>query len=117
MKIIHYSVAESTQFNDSEVVKGVTGRVVIGKDDDAPNFCMRFFELSEGGYSPCHAHDWEHEILIHSGKGEVLRDGKWVPVSAGYAVFIPGNEEHQIRNAGQDPLVFACVIPSGPPEL
>ncbi len=116
MKIIHYSQASPRQF-EAETVKGVTGQVVIGKADGAEHFCMRIFELSENGYSPRHSHEWEHEILIHSGKGEVRQDGKWVSVSPGYAVFIPPNEEHHIRNAGHEKLVFACVIPSGVPEL
>ena len=91
--------------------------LVIGKSDGANNFCMRFFELSEGGYTPKHYHEWEHEIIIHSGKGEVLSQDKWIPVTKGHVIFIPGNEEHQIKNASQDPLVFACLIPAGPPEL
>ncbi|RLB79522.1 MAG: cupin domain-containing protein [Deltaproteobacteria bacterium] len=116
MKIIHYSEAEPKRF-DTDTVKGITGRLVIGKSDGANNFCMRFFELSEGGYSPKHAHEWEHEIIIHSGKGEVLSQDKWIPVTKGHVIFIPGNEEHQIRNASQHSLVFACLIPAGPPEL
>jgi len=116
MKIIHYSEAKPKHF-DTDTVKGVAGRVVIGKADGAENFCMRFFELTAGGFSPKHSHEWEHEIIIHSGKGEILCEEKWVPVSPGTVIFIPGHEEHQIRNAGEQPLVFACVIPSGPPEL
>ena len=116
MKIIHYSEAEPKHF-DADNVKGVTGRVVIGKADQANNFCMRFFELSEGGFSPRHSHEWEHEIIIHSGKREVLCEEEWIPVNTGHVIFIPGNEDHQIRNAGEDPLVFACLIPSGAPEL
>jgi quercetin dioxygenase-like cupin family protein len=116
MKIIHYSEAEPKHF-DGDTVKGVTGRLVIGKSDGANNFCMRFFELSEGGYSPKHSHEWEHEIIIHSGDGEVLSQGEWIPVTKGHVIFIPGNEEHQIRNASEGTLVFACLIPSGAPEL
>ena len=116
MKIIHYSEAEPKHF-DGDNVKGVTGRVLIGQSDGAKNFCMRIFELYENGYSPRHSHEWEHEILIHSGKGEVLSDGNWMPLTKGHAVFIPGNEDHQIRNTGKDPLVFVCMIPSGVPEL
>jgi len=47
----------------------------------------------------------------------VLSDGNWMPVRKGHAVFIPVNEDHQIRNTGKDPLVFVCSIPSGVPEL
>ncbi len=116
MKIMHYSEAEHKHI-ESESVKGMTGRVVIGKADGANNFCMRFFELDENGFSPAHSHEWEHEIIIHSGQGEVLCNGEWKPVTQGYVIFIPGNEEHQIRNAGKEKLVFACIIPSGPAEL
>ena len=33
---------------------------------------MRIFEVEPEGYTPRHAHDWEHEILVHSGSGQVL---------------------------------------------
>ena len=97
--------------------KGVSIRWLITKDMGAENFAMRLFEVEPEGNTPLHSHEWEHEIIIHAGKGEVFCEGEWVPVTRGYTVFIPGNEEHQIRNAGDELLVFACVIPAGPPEL
>jgi quercetin dioxygenase-like cupin family protein len=99
------------------MAKGIAARVVIGKNDGANNFCMRVFEVSSEGSSPRHTHDWEHEIFIHSGAGEVYNNGNWAPVAAGSIVFIPGKEEHQIRNAGNGKLIFACLIPSTAPEL
>ena len=116
MKITHYSDIEPTVF-DGEAVKGVKGRVAIGKNDGAKNFCMRIFEVEPQGYTPLHAHDWEHEILFYSGNGDVFSEGQWIPVTQGTTAFIPGNEEHQIRNSGNENLVFACMIPAGPPEL
>ncbi|MDM8524028.1 cupin domain-containing protein [Desulfococcaceae bacterium HSG8] len=116
MKIMHYSEAEPKYF-DSDAAKGVAGRVVIGKADGADNFCMRVFELSENGYSPRHSHEWEHEIFVHSGKGEVFCNGEWLSLNPGSVIFIPGSEEHQIRNTGEGKLVFVCLIPSGAPEL
>ncbi|MBW1867463.1 MAG: cupin domain-containing protein [Deltaproteobacteria bacterium] len=116
MKIQHYSDIQFTKF-DTPGVKGTTGRVAIGKADGANNFCMRVFEVEKNGYSPRHIHDWEHEIFIHHGSGEVYQKGRWNPVVAGSTIFIPGNEEHQIRNTGGQTLVFICLIPSGAPEL
>ncbi len=116
MKIVDYREVEPTRF-DNGVAKGVTGRVVIGRDDGADNFCMRLFEVEKKGHTPRHSHEWEHEIFFHSGSGEVLCQGKWTPVSSGTAVFVPGNQDHQIRNTGQVPLVFVCLIPNGAPEL
>ena len=116
MKIIHYTDATPQSF-DGEQVRGVTGRVVVGRDDGASHFCMRVFELSPEGYTPRHQHEWEHEIFFHSGEGEVYQSGKWQPVRAGSVVFIPGDELHQVRNCSAQKLVFVCLIPSGAPEL
>ena len=117
MKILHWEEANSQKFDVENVVKAVTGRVIIGKDDGADNFCMRMFEIGEGGNTPRHSHDWEHEIFVYSGHGEVLSGKEWVPLTTGHCVFIPANEEHQIRNAGIDPLRFVCLVPSKAPEL
>ena len=117
MKVIsHYDSIDCQQF-DGDVVKGVAGRIAIGQEDGAPNFCMRIFTITSGGFTPRHSHDWEHEILVHSGSEQVLREGEWTDVSAGSVVFIPGNEEHQFRNNSDADLVFACLIPKGAPEL
>lgn len=116
MKIVSTAAVEAVQF-DSGIAKGVAGRVIIGQADGASNFCMRRFDLAPGGHTPRHAHVWEHEIFFHAGEGEVYRTGEWVRVGPGDAVFVPGSEEHQIRNAGLSPLTFLCLIPAGVPEI
>ncbi len=102
---------------DNEMVKNVSGRLMIGKEDGAQNFCMRMFEMGKDGNTPKHTHDWEHEVFIHAGRGEVLIEDKWHPVATGTAVFIPANIEHQFRNTSDQTFIFLCLIPSGAPEL
>jgi quercetin dioxygenase-like cupin family protein len=116
MQIKTYSEIEPTHFNN-EKAKGVAARVVLGKNDGANNFCMRVFEIASGGHTPKHAHDWEHEMFIHSGEGEIFGNGRWSKVKAGNVVLVPGNEEHQIRNTGNGLLTVVCLIPSKAPEL
>jgi quercetin dioxygenase-like cupin family protein len=116
MKIMPYSYVKAIRI-ENNVAKGVTARVVIGKDDGASNFCMRVFEIAEGGNTPRHTHDWEHEMFVHAGAGEIYCSGRSTPVKAGSVAFIPGNEEHQIKNTGKELLVIACLIPSKAPEL
>lgn len=116
MKIIKYSDVEPTNF-ENEIMKGFSGRVVIGKNDGANNFCMRVFEISPGGNTAKHTHYWEHEIFIHSGEGVVLSNGEWKTINSESVVFIPPDEEHQIKNTGQIQLIVICLIPSGVPEL
>ena len=117
MKIVKNYKETPEKKMDTETVKGVTGRVAVGKADGATNFCMRVFEIEKDGYTPRHAHDWEHEIFIHEGKGQVFKAGEWIDVEKGSFLFIPGNEEHQFRNSGDAKFVFICLIPEGPPEL
>ncbi len=116
MKIIDYTEAKSQTF-DNDIAKGVTGRVVIGEEDGANNFCMRMFTLASGGYTPKHSHAWEHEIFIHSGEGKIFQDGTWTTVTNGNVIFIPGEEEHQFKNESDGDFVFVCLIPSGVAEL
>ncbi len=116
MRVKQYNELKATLF-DNDQAKGVAARVVIGKNDGANNFYMRVFEISPGGYTPKHSHDWEHEMFVHSGQGEVYGDGKWHQFKPGNVVFISGNELHQMRNTGKELLVVVCLIPGNAPEL
>lgn len=116
MKILNYQESPAKKF-DGDIVKGVTGRVVIGKADQANNFCMRVFTVAPGGFTPKHSHEWEHEIFVHSGAGKVFRNGEYQAVKSGTVLFIPGNEEHQFKNESEEDFVFVCLIPSGVDEI
>lgn len=111
MKIVRCNEVKGTQ-SESGKAKGVTVRVVIGKGDGADNFSMRIFDIAPGGNTQKHSHDWEQEMFVHSGEGEVYGNGHWNPVKPGDVVFIPNNEEHQARNSGNKPLVIVCLVPS-----
>jgi quercetin dioxygenase-like cupin family protein len=116
MKVVPYTDMPPTHF-DNEMAKGVDGRVLIGKKDGANNFCMRIFEIAPGGHTPKHTHDWEHEMFIHAGTGEIFCDGRATPVQAGFAVFVDANLEHQIRNTGTALMKVVCLVPPQAPEM
>jgi len=115
-KIFKAHEKKSKTFDDGPA-QGVTGRILIGRETGAENFCMRLFELAPEGHTPSHTHDWEHEIFFHNGQGELLANGVWKPVGKGSAAFVPGGVPHQIRNTGTTPLTFICLVPNGAPEL
>ena len=116
MKVMNYDETLPVVMNN-EAVKDVAARVMIGKQDGAQNFCMRVFEMGKNGYTPRHRHDWEHEIFVHTGSGEVFIQDKWHALSPGSTIFIPPNVEHQLRNPGDELFTFVCLVPSGAPEL
>jgi quercetin dioxygenase-like cupin family protein len=116
MKLINYKDVPGTEY-PSDLAKGAVGRVVIGQADGDPSFCLRVFELSPEGHSALHSHPYEHQVFVHSGQGEVWNGSEWQDIAAGSVIFIPGGTEHQLRNKGDNLLVFACAIPKGAPEL
>jgi quercetin dioxygenase-like cupin family protein len=95
-----------------EGVKNCSYRVALSARDGQLSMAMRFFEVAPGGHTPLHQHPYEHEILIMEGTGTVWRDGQEVALQPGDVLFIPSDEKHQFKNAGQTPLKFMCLIPA-----
>ncbi len=88
-------------------------RVLVGPDDGAPTFSMRKFSIEPGGYTPQHGHDYEHEVYILKGQGEVRGVDETQLVSEGDVVFVKPDELHQFVNVGAtEPLEFICIIPN-----
>ena len=96
---------------EGDGIEGVTMRLLVGKEDGAPTFAMRHFSVEEGGPIPMHHHDWEHEVLILSGNGEIECDGEVSPIKGGDSIYVPANDLHQFRNSGNDLLEFICIVP------
>jgi quercetin dioxygenase-like cupin family protein len=91
--------------------KGVSVRWLIGPNERAPNFALRYFEVEPGGWTSLDQHAHDHGVVILRGRGQVRLGQEEHLVSCGDVVYIPGNEIHQIRNPGEEPLGFLCVIP------
>jgi quercetin dioxygenase-like cupin family protein len=84
---------------------------LIGENDRAPNFYMRLFEVDEGGSSPRHTHDYEHEVYVLEGWGTVYGEEEESLIGPGSVVLVHPGENHQFRNTGAGPLRFLCIIP------
>ena len=89
--------------------EGITKRVLIGPDDGAKSFAMRFFEVPPGLSSANEHHDEQHQVYIVTGEGEVLIGDSWHGFKSSDVVFIPGGEQHCFRNTGDGILRFICV--------
>jgi quercetin dioxygenase-like cupin family protein len=78
--------------------EGIQKRVVIGPKEGAQNFVMRVFDVAPGKTSPYHS------AVINA-------DGIEEPANPMDTVFIPPNEKHCLKNAGEDILRFVCLVP------
>jgi len=108
--VFNYETVKAKDVEDSWA-SNVKVRWLITKDMGAPNFAMRLFEVTPGGFSPLHTHPWEHEVFILEGEG-VLFDGETAtPFKRNDVVFVAPDEWHQFKNAGKQTLKFLCLIP------
>ncbi len=94
-----------------EGLKSVSKHILIGENEDAPHFIMRYFHLEPGGHSKLEHHPQEHEVIILHGAGEVQIGDQIHTVAPFDALFIEGNELHQFRALETQDLGFICVIP------
>jgi len=101
MKHIHYLNEKTEEITESGAT-GITLRTVIGERDGAPNFSMRIISFEQGGRSPNHSHNYEHEIYVMNGCGTVEVDGKIADLRAGDIVYVPPNTDHCFK--ASDPM-------------
>jgi quercetin dioxygenase-like cupin family protein len=111
MKVSHYEKVPQAAVT-MEGSSGCQVRWLVDASQGAPNFAMREFEVSPGGYTPKHSHPYEHEVFVLSGQGMVLEGEVEHPLKAGDFVLVTPNEIHQFRNTGQVPLKFLCLVPN-----
>jgi quercetin dioxygenase-like cupin family protein len=114
MKLRHSGEVQAKPVPD-QGASGVTVRWLITRAEGAPNFAMRLFELSPGGYTPLHQHPWEHEAYILEGEVEVTSEAEPRTAKTGDAILVQSRERHQFRNTGASLARFLCIIPL-PPE-
>ena len=89
-----------------------TIRWLIAEKEGASHFAMRVIEIKTRGEKiPLHGHNYEHEIFIIEGQGDVLCPAGSKPVAYGSFIYIPAGEEHGFQNTGDSPFRFICVIP------
>jgi quercetin dioxygenase-like cupin family protein len=97
-----------------EGAENVRIRNLITPHEGAENFSMRVFDVGPGGHTPLHRHDYEHEIFILEGEGEVTEGRRILALLPGSVVFIRPGTPHQFRNPGDRVLRFLCLIPNHP---
>ena len=96
---------------EMEGIRDAAKRILIGNNEGAPNFIMRFFTLYPGGHSRLERHSQEHGVMVLQGKGKIQIGDELFDVNQFDAVFIEGNELHQFSNPHDAPFGFVCVIP------
>lgn len=90
--------------------RGVSVCWLIGKDEKAPYFAIRYFEVQPGGQTVFDQHQHDHGVFVLRGRGKVLAGEKEYEVGFGDVIYIPSWEVHQLKNVGEEVFAFLCVI-------
>jgi mannose-6-phosphate isomerase-like protein (cupin superfamily) len=103
-------VEESKQPRDGwdDSVKGRIGWRTLFSGDITPTngLTAGIAEVQPGGWLGLHRHAPPEIYYMLAGRGVVTLAGAEHAVTAGSAVFIPGDVEHGIRNSGRTVLRF-----------
>jgi quercetin dioxygenase-like cupin family protein len=91
-----------------------TKQVLIGRNEGANNFEVRYFTIPPRGFSSLDEHQHDHGVLIMHGRARVMLGDQFEEVGPGDVVYIPGMERHQFENLTDDPFTFLCIIPPKP---
>lgn len=70
--------------------------------------------LAAGAATPPHRHDCEEVVLCTAGNGELHIGGRVMLFGARQTVVIPANIEHQLINAGTEPVELLAIFSSAP---
>ena len=101
---------EMGSFSDKGELVGKNGVYVSGDTPGSTKFVTGRFVLQPGKspHAP-HTHPEEEVMIIESGHGEIVVDGKTTKVGPGSVMYTTPNVSHGITNNGLEPIVFYYV--------
>lgn len=109
--------ADDIEYQAVEAAEGMEKGVLIGGEQNTPNFAIRRFTLEPGAEVPEHTNEVEHEQYVLEGEYTVGIDGEVYEVSTGDSLLIPAGVIHWYRNENDVSGAFLCAVPNGDDEI
>lgn len=107
---INLDQVQMASFTNKGDLVGKNGVYFAGDTPVSTRFVTGRFMLQPGkSPHPPHSHVEEEVMIIESGQGEILCDGKTTRVGPGSVMYTTPNAPHGITNTGGEPLVFYYV--------
>ncbi|QBD83219.1 cupin domain-containing protein [Ktedonosporobacter rubrisoli] len=97
---------------DNSRAKEATRQILVGNDEGAPHFHMRYFAVQPGGYTSLDQHAHDHGVYVLHGRARLRLEEEEHEVSTGDVIYISGNDVHQFFTLGDEPFGFICVVPA-----
>ncbi len=97
---------------ENSTAEGATRQILIGNDENAHNFHLRYFAVQPGGHTALDQHTHDHGVYVLHGSARLRLADEIHEIGTGDVVYIPGNELHQCFTLGEEPFGFLCVVPA-----
>jgi mannose-6-phosphate isomerase-like protein (cupin superfamily) len=99
-----------SKYEDQGNPVGQIGLYIQGETPGCSSFVTGRFIVDPGkSPHPPHVHEDEEVLIVESGHGEIICDGKTTKVGPGSMMYSTPNVAHGINNTGQEPLTFSFV--------
>ncbi len=106
-----WSDVEATEYKtEDSSFQGVSRRVFVGERGETPRFHVRYFEVSEGGYTTLEQHLHEHVVVVMRGQGTAIVGERRVELRFGDVLYVAPDEVHQLSQRGAEPFGFLCMV-------
>lgn len=100
---------EEIRFGPHPKFQGVGLALLIDQNKD-PRLSVSMLSIEPGVEIPIHTHETQADsIYVLSGRGEAYVNGAWQKIGPGDYLLVPPQEEHGVRNTGQEPLILFIV--------
>lgn len=107
---INLDQLKMSTFEDRGNPVGQIGLYVQGETPGCSSLIVGRFIIDPGkSPHPPHVHGDEEVLIVESGHGEIICDGKTTKVGPGSLMYSIPNVAHAINNTGQEPLTFSFV--------
>jgi len=86
--------------------------VLIGPNDQAASFALRYFVVPAGASSSLDTHAHDHGVYVLHGRATVRLGDAEHAIGPGDVVYVAPHEVHRFTADGSEPLGFLCVVPA-----
>lgn len=93
---------------------GIHHATLAGSSQGLANLSLWEQIIDAGCGTPPHRHDCEEVVLCRAGRGVLIHGTRQLVFGPNMTVCIPPNEDHQIVNAGDEPLHLVAVFSQSP---
>src|SRR5258708_23118880 len=82
-----YPTVAVKEYDEGSASQGATRRILIGRDEGAEDFIVRYFTIPPGGHSSLEHHRHQHGVVIVQGRGRELLGDAWSEIGVRDPVF------------------------------